>query len=148
MAIIGWHKENIKVIPILDNNGNSSDNVVLLNGWNDIPDVKWAKARQLVKPLIKKGVIEEKGTIKVKEDGTEILSKVSLRSLQMEEALQTIKDTANIETLRKWEKEETRGEVMKALQDEIKEVLKVYPEKEKAPKVARRKLFEKERVEE
>ncbi len=158
MAIINWRQECLNVIPIFtkEKEARQKGAVILLPGWNYVPDEDWLNARMHVKDQIAKGWIQEKGSVipakkvkgKTEEAGEEApvnaeetLAKVSLRSLGEAEALEVIAFCNNPKSLSHWNEltnGENRSTIREALKKRIEEVEKKIPSKEEDKPAAKR----------
>lgn len=147
MAIIQWREERVKYIPVIAQQGVTEDlsgkeAVILVPGWNQIHDGDWNNCRRFVLDLIKAKTIVEKGVIQEAKEGVlEKLGKQSFKTLKVEEALETIKGTANLDTLKTWLDTDTREEIRLTLTKRIELVQKTQPNKEAPDKVKLEKLW-------
>ena len=140
MAIINWREQCLLCVPLYTPTGTPAGQIVLLPGWNDVTDDQWLRGRVHVMDRIKRGTIQEKGTIKKSvKDGVdkEEFPKVTMRSLQQPEALVTIANCNNPKSIAVWQKNETREEVLKALRNRKKVLEKKVPSKPQDQKPAK-----------
>jgi hypothetical protein len=133
--IVNWKKEKagINIIPLVvekDGKKISTGNLMLLPGHNDIPDDKWKMAEDSCKTHIEAGNIEiigadwDKETKKKKtvKTGDKEKSAESIKDVSPKKAKDIISNTYNIDTLTKWQEEETRDETRLQITKQIDKV--------------------------
>lgn len=133
--IVNWKKKNagINIIPLVkEKNGkkNTVGNLMLLPGHNDIPDKKWKMAEPSCEKHIAAGDLEiinadwDKETKKkktVKADDKKQTAE-SIRDVSPAKAKDIINNTYNIDTLSKWQEEETRDETRLQITKQIDKI--------------------------
>jgi len=131
--IVEWTKDRVNVIPCLGSGGLIVSKVVLLPGFNDIPDDQWNQARINAKDDIDRKIIvevspekkEEKIKAKDPKSGIETETTVvsytgkSLKKMTPTEAEDIVKGTFNLMTLKKWNKAESRDSIKAAIMNQI-----------------------------
>lgn len=131
--IVSWDKPKagIKVIDIPNESGKTEKSIYFVPGPNEIAAEDWEKARtnDQIKEQIEKGYFKEYGIEKevaVKDkSGKETDKKekrvvdTPLSKIEAKEAVKIVADTANLSTLKKWQKEEGRDEVRAAIANQI-----------------------------
>jgi len=144
--IVKWKKERLKVIPYKVKNV-LAGKIILLPGYNDVDEKEWVHARVGVKDLIGKDIIEVatevKKTVKKVEDPVtkEVTEKTEVtiiskkfKALSLEKASEIVADTYNMETLKKWKKNESRDSIRKDISNQIDKIEKYGEEKAKKKK--------------
>ncbi len=138
--IIEWKKNGPKVIPAgryKKGENPIKKNILLLPGMNEIDDDLWKAARKLVLHQIgkyiiehhaqvseQKKVIEDPETKEKKEETVVEIKSKEFKKLDISRAIEIVQDTWNIDTLKKWEKEEGRDSVRAEIKNQIEKIEK------------------------
>lgn len=110
------------------------DDLILLPGLNVVPDAKWGKIRKhpVIAAMIEEGTFEEMDEMSddapdEAAEGDESGDLEALKAMNVANASALIKETSNLELLKKWREIETRAKVIKPLDAQIK-LLEAPPE--------------------
>ena len=125
---IDWKNNRVKVIPLTDKGKAASkvkkSNIILLPGINDIPDTLWKvlKEYKSIKASIERGDIEEVEKKVSTGNSGQKKTITTFKELPQKEAEELISQTVNLQTLKKWKKQDTRSDIRVAIEDRIKEI--------------------------
>jgi hypothetical protein len=110
--IVNWKKPKagLLVVPIVKDK-QFLKYIQLLPGNNLVDDADWELAKVNLELKIEKGLLEE-----ISEDGKKVSS---LKDLSAKKAIEIIKGTWDLSTLRKWQEKEGRDEVRAVLHNQV-----------------------------
>ncbi len=126
--IVNWKKEKggINVIPLMTK-GVTTDNIILLQGHNEIDDEVWANLKKqtaVKKHIMREDLVEvfesaqgEKGKDKDKDKKI-----TNIHQMSAGKSKEIIKDTWDLTTLDKWLNGESRNDVRSIVHNQIEAV--------------------------
>ena len=137
--IVMWQKPNagIKTIDIPNEKGKAEKTIYLVPGANEVETSEWEKAKinPQIQDQIKKGYFKEFGIEKEveksvlnEETGKKEKQKVKevvpakISELDASEAVALVKETADLKTLKAWQKIEGRDEVRACIANQIEDI--------------------------
>jgi hypothetical protein len=128
--LINWKrkKAGLNVVPIMKG-GQVVKYVTLLRGINEVSEEDWEGMRKNLKRHLKVGnieiVSEKVEVVKQDKDGKKEKSEkivFDLSGLTPKKAVETVKDTWNLDTLKGWLDKEGRDEVRAAIANQVENV--------------------------